>query len=139
MLSHRRRPRRRRGAAAVELAVVLPFLAFLFLVATDYCRAIYFSQQVTTCARNAALYLSDPDSPVQSHYPSLDAAARGDADPVTASQLTVTSTSGADAVGAYYRVTVSYPFTTISSYPGIPKTTTITRTALMRPAPVIPK
>jgi Flp pilus assembly protein TadG len=139
MLTHRRRPRRRRAAAVVELAVVLPFLAFLFLVATDYCRAIYFSQMVTTCARNAALYLSDPDSPVQSHYPDLAAAARGDADPATASQMTVTSTSGTDSLGTYYKVTVTFPFTTISSYPGIPKTTTITRTALVRPAPLLPK
>jgi len=129
----------RRAAAAVELALALPFLMFMFLVAVDFCRVIYFSQVVSTCARNGALYLSDPNGPNQSHYPTLDAAARGDADPSFASQLTVSSTSGTDAVGDYTRVTVSYPFTTLTNYPGIPQTLTVTRTALARPAPAIPK
>jgi Flp pilus assembly protein TadG len=129
----------RRAVAAVELALVLPFLMFMFLVAVDFCRVFYFSQVVTTCARNAALYVSDPDGPNQSRYPSLDAAARGDADPSFASQLAVTSTSGTDAVGKYTQVTVSFPFTSISRYPGIPQTLTVKRTALVRPAPAIPK
>ena len=41
----------RRGAAVVELAVILPLLVFLFLVVVDYCRLFYFSQVVTGCAR----------------------------------------------------------------------------------------
>jgi len=134
-----RAQRPRRGVAAVELALVLPFLGFMFVVAVDFCRVFYFSQVVTTCARNGALYVSDPDGPTQSHYASLTAAAQGDADPSVASQLTVTSTSGTDAIGAYTRVTVSYPFTSLTRYPGIPQTLTLTRTALVRPAPAIPK
>jgi Flp pilus assembly protein TadG len=129
----------RRAVAAVELALVLPFLTFMFLIAVDFCRVFYFSQVVTTCARNGAVYASDPNGPNQSRYPSLDAAARGDADPSIASRLTVSSASGTDAVGSYTRVTVSFPFTSISRYPGIPQTLTVTRTALVRPAPAIPK
>jgi hypothetical protein len=127
------------AAAVVELAVVLPFLVFVLLAATDFCRSIYFSQVVSTCARNGAVYASDPFSPILSPYPSLTAAARADADPTVASCLTVTSTSGTDAIGNYTLVTVSYPFSTTTNYPGIPSTLTITRTAMIRPAPVAPK
>ena len=129
----------RPGASAVELALVLPFLGFMFVVAVDFCRVFYFSQVVTTCARNGALYVCDPEGPTMSRYPDLTAAARGDADPSFASQLTVSSTSGTDATGNYTRVTVSYPFSSITRYPGIPQTLTVTRTALVRPAPAIPK
>jgi hypothetical protein len=128
----------RRAVAAVELAVVLPFLAFMFLVAIDFCRIFYFSQVVTTCARNGALYFSDPNGPNQSHYASYTDAARGDADPSFASQITVTATPGTDAVGPYTQVTVTFPFSCITQYPGIPQTLTITRTALVRPAQTVP-
>src|SRR5262245_60662708 len=128
----------RRAIVAVELAVVLPFLAFLLLVAIDFCRIFYFSQVVTTCARNTALYLSDPNGPTRSHYTTLEAAAGGDADPSVASQLTVTTTTGTDTVGNWTRVTVSYPFTCITRYPGIPQTLTVTRTAMARPAVLVP-
>jgi Flp pilus assembly protein TadG len=131
-------PARRRAVAAVELAVVLPFLVFLFLVAVDYCRVFYYSQVITTCARNGALYVSDPQSPVQSPYSSLSAAATADADPSYASQITVTSSTGSDTNGNYTIVTVTYPFTTLIQYPGIPQSTTLTRTAKVRPAPATP-
>ena len=55
------------------------------------------------------------------------------------SQLTVTSTTGTDSIGSYTQVTVSYPFTTLTSYPGLPKTVTITRSAQVRVAPQVPK
>jgi hypothetical protein len=139
MLLLTQRQRQRRAAAVVELAVMVPFLAFLFVATTDFCRVFYFSQVVTTCARNAALYVGDPDSPIQWPYANVTAAAGADADPTVASKLTVTSASGTDAVGKYTRVTVSYPFVTLTNYPGLPKTTTITRTALVRPAPATPK
>src|SRR5262249_38652771 len=57
------RPQRRavrRGAAAVELAVLLPFLAFLFVIAVDWSRIFYYSMTVTNCARNGALWAGDP-------------------------------------------------------------------------------
>jgi hypothetical protein len=130
---------RRRAAAVVELAIVMPFLAFMFIVAVDFCRVFYFTQIVTTGARNGALYLSDPNGPNQSSYASLDAAAKADADPSITGQFTVTSTSGTDAAGPYTIVTVTYPFQSITNYPGIPTTFTISRSAMARPAPAIPQ
>jgi Flp pilus assembly protein TadG len=133
------RTSRRRAVAAVELAVVLPFLAFMFIVAVDFCRVFYFTQIVTTGARNGALYLADPNGPNQSSYASLDAAAKADADSSITNNFTVTSTSGTDTNGAYTIVTVSYPFQSITNFPGIPATFTISRSAMMRPAPAVPQ
>src|SRR5262249_7793236 len=118
---------RRRATAAVELALLLPFLVFLMLIAIDYCRLFYYSQVVTNCARNGGLYASDPFAASQSPYPDLASAAKADASPEIQSQLTVTSQNGADANGNYTTVTVSYPFSTLTNYPGIPSNVTITR------------
>jgi Flp pilus assembly protein TadG len=49
---------RRRGAAATEMAILLPFLGFLFLVAVDYCRVFYATQTLWSCAQTAAIYAS---------------------------------------------------------------------------------
>ena len=50
----------RHAAAAAELAILLPFLAFAFVIAVDWSRIFYYSVIVTNCARNGALYASDP-------------------------------------------------------------------------------
>jgi Flp pilus assembly protein TadG len=132
------RTSRRRAVAAVELAIVLPFLAFMFVVAVDFCRVFYFTQIVTTGARNGALYLSDPNGPNQSPYATLDEAAKADADSSITSQFLVTKTPGTDTVGPYTVVTVTYSFASITKFPGIPTTFTISRSAMARPAPAIP-
>ena len=54
-----RQPRvRRRGAAAAELAVVLPFVVFLLAVAVDFCRFYSHTQAVQNSAYAGALYAS---------------------------------------------------------------------------------
>src|SRR5438046_2003699 len=89
----------RRGAAVVEVAIVLPLLVFLFLVAVDFCRVFHFSQVVTQCARNGALYESDPYSPWRQLYTDVQTAATADAPASIRSSLTVTSESGSDTYG----------------------------------------
>jgi Flp pilus assembly protein TadG len=133
---HRSR-RARRAAAAVEMAIVVPFLAFMFLVAVDFCRIFYYTQAVTTGARNGALYLSDPNGPNQSRYATLQDAVQADADSSYASQLSVSSTSGTDAVGPYTIITVNYTFNSLTRYPGIPATFAVSRSAMVRPAPAV--
>ena len=49
----------------------------------------------------------------------------------------VTSTSGTDANGSYVAVTVTYQFTTFSSYLGF-GTVNLSRTVTMRVLPAIP-
>jgi Flp pilus assembly protein TadG len=128
----------RRGATAVELALLLPILGLLFLITVDFARLYYHYTIVTNCARNGALYGSDPTAAQESPYPNLTAAALADA-PNLSPQPTVNSSNGTDSSGnPYVEVTVVYPFTTISSYPGLPNPINLTRTVQMRVAPATP-
>ena len=54
------RPAPRRGGAAAELALLLPVLSFILIVAIDFCRLFYAYNVITNCARNGALWASDP-------------------------------------------------------------------------------
>jgi Flp pilus assembly protein TadG len=134
-----RTPRPARPAAAtVELAVLAPFLVFLFVAVLDYGRIFYDSLTVESCARNGALYASDAIAAAESPYTSVQQAALADASNLSPTP-TVSSTNGTDSNGnAYVEVTVSYSFQTIVSYPGIPQTTPISRTVRMRVAASVP-
>jgi Flp pilus assembly protein TadG len=128
----------RRGAAVVELALLLPFLAFIFIIAVDWARIFYYSQTVTNCARNGAIYSSDPFSMATSPYTNVTAASLADASDLTPAP-TVTSTSGTDASGfSYVDVTVSFDFQTVTNFPGVPGTMTIARTVRVYLAPRLP-
>jgi Flp pilus assembly protein TadG len=125
----------RRGAAAVEFALLLPFLLFLFVVAVDYSRVFYYTQVIENCARNGALYACDPKAPANYLYSSVQQAALADAGNLNP-QPTVTSTTGTDSAGnAYVAVTVAWQFKTTTGYPGVPNTINLSRTVQMRQAP----
>jgi Flp pilus assembly protein TadG len=129
---------RRTGTAAVELAVLLPLLAFLFVIGVDYARIFYFSLTVENCARSGALYASDPYAAAQSPYNSIQEAALAEASNLNP-QPTVTSSNGTDSSGnPYVAVTVTWQFQSIANFPGVPSTTTISRTVQMRVAPKTP-
>jgi Flp pilus assembly protein TadG len=129
----------RPGAATVELAVLLPILAFLFVIAVDYGRVFYYSLTIENCARNGALYASDPFAPSQSPYASVNDAALADASNLQPPP-TITSINGTDTSGnAYVEVTVSWTFASLTNFPGVPGSTNISRTVRMRPAPVTPQ
>jgi Flp pilus assembly protein TadG len=129
---------RRSAAATVELAVLLPFLMFLIVIGVDYGRIVYYSVTVENCARNGALYAGDPVAASQSPYASLQDAALADAGDLSPPP-TVTSTNGVDAAGnPYVDVTVSWTFQTITTYPGVPSQTTLTRTVRAQVAPNLP-
>jgi len=126
-------PKTRQGAAVVELAVLLPFIAFLFVIAIDYARVFYFSQVIENSARGGALYASNLTT-AQSPYSTVAQAALADATDLNP-QPTVTSTTGNDAAGnPFVQVTVSWQFQTITDFLGIPNTN-ISRTVQMRVAP----
>jgi Flp pilus assembly protein TadG len=131
--------RSRQGVASVELAVVLPFLMFMFLVAVDWARIFYFSVIIDNCARQGALYESDPIAMAQSPYQSVTDAALADAADIQP-QPTVSTANGVDAAGnAYVDVTVSWQFSTITNYPGIDPTVNLSRTVRTRVAAITPK
>jgi Flp pilus assembly protein TadG len=132
---------RRRGAAAVELALLLPLLTFLLLMTIDYARLFYHYTTITNCARNGAIWASDPTGNADSPYTTLYAAVNADGSGLNPaiSSSNVTQASGTDANGAYVEVTVRYDFNMLTSYASLgPQTTTLTRTVRMRVAPATP-
>jgi Flp pilus assembly protein TadG len=146
----RRTFRQRPGAAAVELAILLPFLAFIWLVAVDYCRVFYYSLTIDNCARNGAHFGSQVDysyaGPQEWQNNGALIASIQDATvadgaklnpPLSASNVTVTN--GTDANGnPMVQVTVNYLFQTLTNYPGIPNQVKLVRMVQMRVAPQTP-
>jgi len=131
------RSRDRRGAAAVEFAVLLPFLMFVFVIGTDWARLLYYTITVEACARNGALYACDDITIKRSPYTSVSQAALAEA-PKLKATATVTKTTGKDSTGAdIVIVEVSVPFKTITNFPGVPHSQTVTRRVKMRVAPLV--
>ena len=146
----------RKGAQVVEFAIVLPFIAFMFVIAVDWARVFYYSIAVRNCARNGALYLSQQQSARTTSSPYTDSGYVNlyvnSANPVTAAALadasnltptpSVTSTSGSDSYGPYVEVTVSYTFQTVTNFSVgnflVPSSTNVTRTVRMYVPPESP-
>jgi len=123
--------RKPRGAAAVELSLLLPILVFFFVISFDFARIFFYSQTLANCARSGALYSSNLVNAV-SPYNSVQEAALAEAGDLTPPP-SVTSTNGFDSAGnPYVRVTVSWDFQTIASLPGVPATVHLSRTTQMR-------
>ena len=139
MMQIRRFSRDARGAAAVEFATLLPFLAFLLVIAVDWGRIFYYSITCENCARNGAMWYCDPVVQQMSPYTNVTDAATADATDLSPTP-TVTPTTGTDSNGnTYYQVTVTYTFSTVTNFPGVPNTTSVTRSVIMYPAPSAPK
>jgi Flp pilus assembly protein TadG len=122
----------------VEFAFLLPLLILLVLGGTDFCRLFYYYITVTNCARNGALWASDPLAPVQSPYTTVDQAAKADAPADIQNLMTVSSAAGRDASGSNIAVTVTYPFTSLINYPGMPTTVNLVSRVTMRVLPISP-
>jgi len=145
--------RARRGAVAVEFAVLLPFLCFLFVTAVDFARVFYLAITVQNCARNGAYYASNyPNNSYLYNdiygYKNLDDAVGRDAGNLSpAPTYTVyygSSPNGpftqttAPASGGYVQVTVDWTFRTITNYPGVPNNVALSRSCVMQMAPATP-
>src|SRR6185369_3504898 len=128
--THKNNPRR--GAATVELALVLPLLIAMFGALVDYSRCYRFSLTLEACARNGALYASDPGIEGKSPYDDVVAATQAGTESFPDS-LNVTTNHFTDSTGNdCVRVTVTYPFETVLTYPGLPKRIDLERSACMR-------
>ena len=131
----------RRAVAALELAILLPFLAFLFVICLDFGRLFYHSLTIANCARNGALWASDPVTRSQSPYATVQDAALADASSLRPALVgsNVSSASGTDANGdPFVTVTVTYAFHTITNFPGVASQWDLTRTVQMRTVPTVP-
>jgi Flp pilus assembly protein TadG len=148
---------RRRGATVVEMALLLPFLMFVFVVAVDYARVFYYGTILENCARNGAYYASNyPNSAYLYNdiygYKSLDEAIYKDctnmmsvSDPKSNPQYKVEYSTTIDGVyGAtptvtgFVKVTLNWDFRTVTKYPIVPSTVSLSRSVIMRMAPALP-
>ena len=131
--------RARRAAAAIEFALVVPLLGFLAVIAVDFARVYYFTTTLWSCARQGALYGSDPIAAQQSPYANLTEAALADASNLSP-QPTVTSSTGTDGAGnPFISVTLSGTFSLVTDYPGVGSSFALSRTVQMRIAPTTPQ
>jgi Flp pilus assembly protein TadG len=132
-----RKADRRPGAATVEFAVLLPFLLFLGVIATDWARLLYYTITLESCARNGALYASDAEIAAKSPYANVTQAALAEA-PSLDGVATVTTAPATDSTGAAAVVcTVTRPFQTFANFPGVPRTQTLSRSVQMRMASLL--
>jgi Flp pilus assembly protein TadG len=127
------RRRLRRGAAAVELAVLLPVLTLLFVGIIDFGRVFYYYQIVTDCASDGALYASSSTAN-STNTTAISSAALAGASNLSPQPTVTPSTVTVNNIN-YVKVNVTYTFNTISGYPGIPSPVTLTRTVQMMVAP----
>jgi Flp pilus assembly protein TadG len=108
--THRSNERTRAGAAIAELAMALPILLVVFAFTVDFARVYYFTQIVSDCARNGAMYASHPDLRELSPYETAEQAALAGADNLSP-KPTVTSQTIKDTSDTELAVvTVKYPF-----------------------------
>ena len=135
---HRQVRKRRRGAAVVELALLLPLLIFLFAVAVDFARVFYLSLTLQNCARAGALYASDPAVADESAFASTQAAALADAANLNP-KPTITQAQGTDSAGrSYVEVTAASTFQSVARVPGVPTQMNLARTVRMYVAAISP-
>jgi Flp pilus assembly protein TadG len=143
----------RKGVATLELAILLPFLCFLFVVSVDFARVFYFAVTVQNCARNGAYYASDYPNTSYIYndiygYTSINDAVLRDAgnlSPTPTYQVAYSTSpdgpfnlTSAPSGSAYVQVTVNWTFQTITNYPGVPSTLNLSRTTVMQVAPAMP-
>jgi Flp pilus assembly protein TadG len=128
----------RTGAVAAEFALTLPLIACLLLATTDFCRVFYFAQTLQACANAAVLFSSGTakaPSGTTSTAAAINAAKTCGGGLSPALQTTDISVSS-DSVNT--TVTVRYGFQTLVTYPGMPGSITIVRTATAALAPLAP-
>jgi Flp pilus assembly protein TadG len=132
----RKRNQVRRGAAAVELAVLLPVLVFWSMATVDYARLAYAQMALQNCARNGALYefYAKAGFSLPSGWTSLATAVQ--ADEGSGLTVTATATSPASSTNNYVTVTATASFAPIAfpalhGLPSIPGTVTLTQSVSM--------
>jgi Flp pilus assembly protein TadG len=143
----RKRPLRL-GAASVEFALFVPLLAFLFVVGIDFARVFYFSLTLKNCARNGAYFASD--YPGLYGYTTATDTALADGSnlnpPLTASNVTIGYDSSSTGTFSqttpvrpgYVKVTVTWTYTTVTNYPGVPSTWNLSQSEIMEMGPITP-
>ena len=136
------------GAAAVELAVILPVLTLLAIGVADYGRSYFAGITVSHAARAGAQYGAQ-NTGTSGNFTGMSAAAIQDAgdvgriDPPSASRFCrcpdstadvdcTTTCTGYGAPETFVSVTTSKTVRFLLRYPGLPTGSTVTRTVTLR-------
>ncbi len=139
IMPHLRAQKRRavqRGAAAVELAGLLPILVFCSLASVDFARVAYVQVTLQSCARNGALYefYQGANLGLPSGWTSLTAAVNAD----VPAGMTVSATASSPKSSSNNSVTVTVTTTykpiamiAIDGLAPIPGTLTLSQTTTM--------
>ena len=134
------RLRRRRGASAAELALILPLFLTIVLGCVEFGRFLYYYVGVVNAARAGAAYgiMNNYSSATKSKW-TTNADATGQAEMtgmtgLDSTQLTVSVSSVLNASTGNNTVTstATYKFKTITKWPFIPNTVTMTQSVQMR-------
>jgi Flp pilus assembly protein TadG len=135
----------RGGVATVELAVLLPMLCFLFVIAIDYARIFYYSLTLENAARNGAYYASN--YPGIYAYTNAQAVVTADVSnlspaPTVEIRYSTSSEGPFETItpinNGYVQVQVTWTFKSITKFPGVPTNTILTRRCRMKVAPITP-
>jgi|HubBroStandDraft_6_1064221.scaffolds.fasta_scaffold1579800_1 Flp pilus assembly protein TadG len=134
-----------RGQSAVELALVVPALVLVLVIAADFSRVFYMSIEAANAARAGVQYGAQSTTKA-SDTAGMQQAALNDAPnlgaltatasnfcecPPSTSHVTCSSTT-CSGMEMYVQVNTSAQFQTLVHYPGVPSTVTLNESALMR-------
>jgi hypothetical protein len=128
----------RKAAAAAELAILLPFLGFVFMGVLDFCRAYFCSQTVEAAAHSGAMFASGTSLPPSGTSASAAAQQVAVAEGASLNPPLTTSNVNVSTAGGVATVTVTYDFQMLFGYVGMPSTISIVRTVNMNVAPAPP-
>jgi Flp pilus assembly protein TadG len=148
----------RQGVAAVELVVLLPFLAFVLITTIDFARIMYYVIVIDNSSHNAAIFGSQvfdnqnqqwiagqtqywqsaSGQMVSTQQSAADIDGANLSPPLAYSNVSVDSTQKDSSGNPINIVTITYTFNTITSYPGVPSSITIKRVYQARVAPASP-
>jgi Flp pilus assembly protein TadG len=124
-----------RGQSLAEFALVLPVILVLVLGAIDFGRVYFAYVSVTNAARNGAHYASGSPVAAEDAGGIREAVLEETSDlldtsPTNPSVAVATGTDGQG--GLYADVTVSYAFSPIFPWPGLPDSVELDRTVRAR-------
>jgi Flp pilus assembly protein TadG len=133
------------GQSVTELAIIVPVLALVLVGITDFARVFYTGIEVYNSARSGVQ--AGASSSTYTNTSAMTAAATSDANGLSmvsgyptatyycqcgTTSATCPPTSCASDPRIYVKVTTEATFTTMLHYPGVPHSTTLSSTAIMR-------
>ena len=129
--------RRRSGAAAMELALILPFLGLMFTAAVDFARVFQATQVLEASAWAGAMYASGTAQTTSEVGPTQAAtnAACASGVSLTPALQSANVTVTLDSNAATATVSVTYTFQLVTPVMGPGGQVQLTRTVIMNLAP----